>query len=76
MAKSCKVVEFARCVSTIEFNPSMDLVEIRKLHYGDDGEVLATSFVPISLRSNTFETAMQIASAIASNVGLVEYVEK
>lgn len=76
MAKSCKPVDFDCCVSTIQFTPSENLVEVRKVHYDKDKNILSDSLVAIPLTSNTFESAMQIASAIASNVGLVEYVEK
>ena len=73
MAKNVKPVDFDCCVSTIQFTPSENRVEVRKIHYSKDRNVLADSYVDIPLTTNTFETAMQIASAIASNVGLVEY---
>ena len=73
MAKNVKAVDFARCVSVISFTPKKNQIEVAKTHYSETNEVLSDSLVVIPLNTNTFETAMQIASAIASNVGLVDY---
>ena len=73
MAKNVKAVEFAYCTTVINFTPSKNQIEVTKSHYSESGKVLSDSLVVIPLNTNTFETAMQIATAIASNVGLVEY---
>lgn len=76
MAKNVKPVDFDCCVTTIQFTPKENLIEVRKTHYAEDKSILSDSLVKIPLTSNTFETSMQIATAIASNVGLVEYENK
>ena len=75
MAKKVTPVDFECCITSIAFAPSQNCVKVNKSHYDKNGATLSKSEVEISLTSNTFETAMQIATAIASNVGLVKYEE-
>ena len=68
-------VDFDRCKSVVEFSPELHQVIVTRNHYKNNELIGSPDVVVLDLRKMDFKTAMEIACALVSSVGVVEYGE-
>lgn len=68
-------VDFDRCKSVVEFSPELHQVVVTRTHFKSNDLIGCPDTVVLDLRKMDFKTAMEIACALVSSVGVVEYGE-
>lgn len=68
-------VDFDRCTSVVEFSPELHQVVVKRTHYNNNEIIGSPDVVVLDLCKMDFKTAMEIACALVSSVGVVEYGE-
>lgn len=77
MSKSnVKAVKFDKFVGTVEFSESTKEVIVRRSHHLSDGSKVIQPSVVLNLTNIDFKTAMDVACALVSSIGLVEYSDE